>query len=123
MFKNPFSFKGRIRRLEYGLSYLAYIFFMILIVLVDEAILGENSIDGLLVILYIPIFWFLLAQGTKRCHDRDNSGWYQLIPFYQLWMLFAPGDVGENTFGPDPKLEHHHTSSDVIDDELMRYND
>ena len=48
-------------------------------------------------------FWFMTAQGAKRCHDRNNSGWYQFIPLYGLWMLFADGDVGENDYGPDPK--------------------
>jgi uncharacterized membrane protein YhaH (DUF805 family) len=51
----------------------------------------------------IPMTWFLLAQGSKRCHDRNNSGWYQIIPFYTLWMLFAAGDVKENSYGESPK--------------------
>jgi uncharacterized membrane protein YhaH (DUF805 family) len=41
----------------------------------------------------------MLAQGAKRCHDRGNSGWYQLIPFYSLWMLFAEGDQQANSYG------------------------
>ncbi|GGG60153.1 hypothetical protein GCM10011378_40150 [Hymenobacter glacieicola] len=53
--------------------------------------------------VFIPCAWFLLAQGTKRCHDRNNSGWYQMIPFYAFWMLFAAGDSGLNAYGEDPK--------------------
>ena len=54
-------------------------------------------------ILLIPVYWFLLAQGAKRCHDRGNSGWYQIIPFYNLWMLFADSEKGVNDYGLNPK--------------------
>ncbi|MDR0798218.1 MAG: DUF805 domain-containing protein, partial [Dysgonamonadaceae bacterium] len=47
--------------------------------------------------------WFLWAQGAKRCHDRDRTGWYQMIPFYFLWLIFADGEYGENDYGPNPK--------------------
>lgn len=49
------------------------------------------------------VVWFLLAQGAKRCHDRGNSGWWQLIPFYYLWMFFADGEIGDNEYGTNPK--------------------
>jgi uncharacterized membrane protein YhaH (DUF805 family) len=100
MFKKPFSFEGRIRRTEYGLSYLIYIAGIIIISLAGE-------ISTLLVLpvglLIIPMVWFLWAQGAKRCHDRNNTGWFQIIPFYALWMLFADGDFGANQYGPNPK--------------------
>ncbi|WP_316812156.1 DUF805 domain-containing protein [Pedobacter heparinus] len=105
MFKNPFSFNGRIRRLEYGLSNLIYIFSIFLVVLVFEARNSLESSTGsfIIVLWYIPCIWFMLAQGTKRCQDRGNSGWWQLIPFYGFWMMFAPGDIGDNEYGPNPK--------------------
>lgn len=100
MFKNPFSFNGRIRRLEFGISYLIYMATI-------YGVLGISYVSEqfglILMMLYIPAVWFLLAQGAKRCHDRDNSGWYQIIPFYMLWMLFAEGFSGKNQYGPNPK--------------------
>lgn len=102
MFRNPFSFKGRIRRLEYGLSYLlVYILFLPMNLIPEEDISFGMAIFYLIV--FIPTCWFLLAQGAKRCHDRNNSGWYQLIPFYYLWMLFGDGDGRVNDYGSDPK--------------------
>ncbi len=47
--------------------------------------------------------WFFFAQGAKRCHDRNNSGWYQINPVYFLWMLLGDGDEYENDYGKDPK--------------------
>lgn len=102
MFKAPFSFQGRIRRLEYGLSYIIYLIWYIILKSMDLT----YDVSGFTIfwcILAIPIIWFLFAQGSKRCHDRNNSGWYQLIPFYGLWMIFASGDEDENYYGMSPK--------------------
>lgn len=101
MFKAPFSFEGRIRRTEFGLSYLIYFAAIIIIGLISEA--GNDGIATIFTIAFIPLLWFLWAQGAKRCHDRGNSGWYQIIPFYVFWMLFAESELGQNEFGPNPK--------------------
>lgn len=99
MFKNPFSFTGRIRRTEYGLSIIIY--------LIGAGVISVGAETGgaamALLLLLIPLLWFLYAQGAKRCHDRGNTGWFQLIPFYGLWMLFAEGDDEDNRFGRNPK--------------------
>ena len=55
------------------------------------------------VIISIILFWFLLAQGAKRCHDRGNSGWFQIIPYYLFWMLFAKGEAANNKYSNSPK--------------------
>ena len=99
MFKNPFSFNGRIRRLEYGLS---YILCSVLQVGVEEITNLDEAYD-IFGLLLIPVFWFIFAQGAKRCHDRGNSGWYQIIPFYIFWMIFAESEDGENEYGLNPK--------------------
>jgi uncharacterized membrane protein YhaH (DUF805 family) len=113
MFKNPFSFYGRIRRTEYGISYIIYMVF---------ALLMNVFLEGapLLVILYIPILWFLLAQGAKRCHDRGNSGWFQIIPFYVFWLIFADGEPGTNGYGSNPKgMQEDAMQSDIIDSNVQ----
>ena len=99
MFKTPFSFEGRIRRTEFGLSYIIYIVAAGIISVLME-ISETTSFLGL---GFIPVIWFLIAQSAKRCHDRGNSAWYQLIPFYVFWMLFVDSDVGQNEYGPNPK--------------------
>ncbi|MFZ4592365.1 MAG: DUF805 domain-containing protein, partial [Ignavibacteria bacterium] len=99
IFENPFSFKGRIRRTEYGLSFIIYSIFAIILNLLIQS--GGGYLFFLLV--YIPLFWFIWAQGTKRCHDRGCSGAYQFIPFYIFWLLFADSDTGTNEYGSNPK--------------------
>ena len=99
MFKKPFSFEGRIRRLEYGLSLVIYGVAAVIISGMTEAD-ERNSIFALVL---LPFIWFMIAQGAKRCHDRGHSGWYQIIPLYFLWLLFAEGEWIENEYGPNPK--------------------
>ena len=96
MFSSPFSFNGRIRRSEYGISSIIYCVAIIP--------LNDLAIDvPILSLLYIPLIWFYIAQGTKRCHDRGNPGWWQIIPFYGFWMIFADGDRQNNEYGRSPK--------------------
>ena len=104
MLKAPFSFSGQIRRSEFWISYLLQ--FPLLFV---WAIIS-NMNEGLGLLALVPFFWFGLAQGTKRCHDRGNPGIFMIIPFYGLWMLFADSEPGTNEYGPNPKEK---TSRDV----------
>lgn len=105
MFKNVFSFKGRIRRTEYGLTYLGYWLFCLPMNLVSEENLSADfAIVWLL--LYIPILWIILAQGAKRCHDRGNNFLFQFIPFYIFWLIFADGDETVNRYGTSPKKSY-----------------
>ena len=103
MFKRIFSFKGRIRRTEYGLSYIAFIIWYCIFIGITEM----NDINPLLalfiILTIVPAYWFLWAQGAKRCHDRGNSGWYQIIPFYFFVMLFGGSEEGVNDYGTNPK--------------------
>lgn len=106
MFQSPFSFKGRIRRKEYWISMLIIMFgisFLLFSTSMTEQ--SEKNLPLLLLalLLTVPVIWFIIAQNTKRCHDRGNSGWWQLIPFYVLWLLFANSEDGGNRYGECPK--------------------
>jgi uncharacterized membrane protein YhaH (DUF805 family) len=106
MFKTPFSFEGRIRRTEYGLSMLFGTFAL----LVVAAIAGAVHILPLYYLFLIPYFWFNCAQGAKRCHDLGNSGWWQLIPLYGFWLLFQDGQTRTNEYGENPKGINNNNS-------------
>jgi uncharacterized membrane protein YhaH (DUF805 family) len=47
----------------------------------------------------IPSF----AVGVRRMHDIGKSGWYIIIPIYNLILACTEGDQGTNEYGPDPK--------------------
>ncbi len=103
MFKRIFSFKGRIRRTEYGLSYIVFLIWYFIFIGITE-MNDVNPVLALFIILTIvPAYWILWAQGAKRCHDRGNSGWYQIIPFYFFVMLFGGSEEGINDYGTNPK--------------------
>ena len=36
-------------------------------------------------------------------HDNNKSGWYCLIPLYNLILALSEGTRGPNEYGPDPK--------------------
>ena len=104
MFKNPFSFEGRIRRIEYALSILScIILFYVITIMVNRYTENQETIIIVLGLSYIPLLWFVFAQGAKRCHDKGKNGWYQFIPFYIFWLLFADGDPGRNQYADNPK--------------------
>lgn len=112
---NIFSFAtGRIRRTEYGLSWILVEVFHIVLFIplvfiaeIFEEEFGETFIGFfgiILLILVVLRFAFLLIQSVKRCHDFNESGWLCIIPIYNpFWLLFAEGTRGKNRFGEDPK--------------------
>ena len=92
----------------------------------EETYYDADADAALLGLLFIPLAWFLFAQGAKRCHDRNGSGWWQIVPFYGLWMIFADGTEGPNEYGPNPKNPNqaampNTSSGESIIEQLEKY--
>ena len=100
MFNNPFSFKGRIRRLEYVISIALYLFLFFSISTLTQGIAYGKEIFWS---VFLVLSWFLIAQGAKRCHDVGTNGFYQFIPFYFLWLIVEDGIPKKNRYGLNPK--------------------
>ena len=105
-----FSFEGRIARQTYWLKYFLPWLGLNIVAAVIDATTGVPAVG--LVVGLVGI-WVGLAAGAKRCHDRDRSGWFQLIALIPIigwiWLLvelgFLKGSEGENRFGSDPVVE------------------
>ncbi|WP_267401797.1 MULTISPECIES: DUF805 domain-containing protein [unclassified Chryseobacterium] len=102
MKSNLFSFHGRIKRSEYIVSIMLNLCFGIPLQIV-YGMTDNLAVHIILFLLRLILLLFMLAQGAKRCHDLGNSGWFQLIPFYPIWMMIADSDYGSNEYGPNPK--------------------
>lgn len=99
MFSKAFSFNGRIKRSEFAWSYVITGLSGGLISLIVEEPEYPTALDIVTeYVLLIPVYWFYFAQRIKRCHDLGRNGWWQLIPFYTLWLLFQVSD-GDNRYG------------------------
>lgn len=120
MFKAPFSFKGRIRRIEYFFSALlgSIVTGIAFWTGIGTVIFGAASDSGgsigigvlISIVAVIAGVWFMFAQYAKRLHDTDKTALFlflMLVPLVNfllaLYMLFADGTVGPNRYGNDPK--------------------
>jgi uncharacterized membrane protein YhaH (DUF805 family) len=88
-----FSFNGRTGRLDYFFSLVVATLALMFI-----GILAAFYLNWL-VLLCIPVLYFLVAKGAKRCHDLDRSMLWQFIPLYVFWLLLAPGNIEPNKYG------------------------
>lgn len=99
--KNYVNFEGRARRSEYWYFTLFYYLIYIGLAVIDFSMDSEGGI--LTTILAFGLFLPSIAVGVRRVHDLGKSGWYILIPIYNLVLFCTNGDEGTNEYGPDPK--------------------
>ncbi len=119
------DFNGRATRSEFWWFYLftmivlfvtyliPFVFLMIASAFSDNAVgtifailamIGWLLVFVVAVGLYIP----LLAVGSRRLHDRGQSGWLQLLllvpcaNFVLLVFWALEGTAGDNAYGPKP---------------------
>ncbi len=104
--QNYVNFNGRARRAEYWYFVLTNL--IISIGLSFAELYFETEFLGNLYSLAVLLP--SLAVGVRRMHDTGRSGWYIIIPIYNLILAATEGDHGENEYGPDPKGDN----SDLI---------
>ena len=113
-------FEGRSRRAEYWYFILFSSLIGIALGLIEGMVggvdgIGEdalpNPMESILSTIYsLAILIPSVAVTTRRLHDVDKSGWWQLLHcilfigsiVILIWML-KPGTTGSNRFGDDPK--------------------
>lgn len=109
------TFEGRARRAEYWYFYL----FVFLISMVASFVAGMINLPALSLIVSLGLIIPNIAAGVRRMHDVGKSGWFLLIPIYNLILAITPGEVGPNKYGPDPKNASAIADSEVLDDQLL----
>ena len=104
--QNYVTFTGRARRKEYWMFVLFNVIIAIILGIIDRVIGSYNyeTRQGLFSNLYsLAILLPSIAVGIRRMHDVGKSGWFMLIPIYDLILACTEGDKGDNKYGADPK--------------------
>ena len=72
-------------------------------------------------LLPLLLILFIYIQGAKRMHDLNKSGWFFLIPIYNIFLAFSPGNNANNDYGIDPAPIKNIQFFDELD--LSKKND
>ena len=92
-------FDGRARRREYWMFTLFNVIISVILSIVGTQIdfIFLGNIYSLAVLL--PS----IGVAIRRMHDVGKSGWFCLIPFYNIYLACIDSDNGQNEYGPNPK--------------------
>ena len=97
--KKHADFNGRSRRSEYW-----YFFLVNVIISLILNLIGRGTGLGILSLVYSLIVLVPgIAVAVRRMHDVNKSGWFILIPIYNLILACTEGTKGDNQYGADPK--------------------
>ncbi len=112
----PFSFKGRIGRLQLILSYVVgFVAWFASFLLFDiEHSDGNGGVILLFLACTVAFFWFLYAQCAKRCHDLGKSGAWMFVPFWNVLLFFAEGEEQDNQYGQGTTTGSDHSGNNIL---------
>ena len=126
MWKDIFRFRGRWNRLNrmrfflYNLVPFGIIAFILISFSLVNTLFSSDSTLQIKTILNFSLYflgilttlllmWISISLGVKRLHDLGHSGWWVVfvyVPYinilYTIYVLFWPGQKGQNAYGPDP---------------------
>ncbi len=102
--ENYTTFTGRANRNEYWYFVLFSGLISIGISIVASILSSITGADlSFISNLYsLAILLPSIAVAIRRMHDVNKSGWFILIPFYNLFLAITKGDEGTNKYGPNP---------------------
>ncbi|MBK8622897.1 MAG: DUF805 domain-containing protein [Saprospiraceae bacterium] len=111
------DFEGRARRKEYWM-FILFTFIGGFVFGTIDGIISPNGVGMLAMIFQLAVLIPTIAVAVRRMHDVGKSGWYILIPLYNLILVLTEGDKGSNEYGPDPKGNDDSIDS-IAKDELV----
>jgi len=108
------QFEGRSRRKEYW-------YFVLVNMIIQYGLIG---LSGVLNLPFLAILSSVYALGVfipsisaiiRRMHDVGKSGWFCLIPIYNLVLACTDSQAGTNQYGPNPKSNELDVADHLID--------
>ncbi len=105
-FKKYFVFSGRASRAEFW-YFTAFIYGLAFLIGVVSGLMDvdDATLDSIIGIYQLALLAPSLAVGTRRLHDINRSGWWQLISLTGIGILLLiywwikKGDEGPNEYG------------------------
>jgi len=98
--QNYAGFSGRSNKCEYW-------YFLLFNIIISFAVSFIGSLVGmgdLLDNIYsLAVFIPSIAVSIRRMHDVNKSGWYLLIPIYNIILACTVGTKGVNQYGEELK--------------------
>lgn len=93
-----FDAKGRASRPEYWWFYL----FSLIAYWISAigSMMTTGIVSTVLAWAWLVLWPAEISAGIRRTHDVGKSGWFCLIPIYNIVLLVTAGDEGSNTYGP-----------------------
>jgi len=105
-YQNYATFTGRSRRSAYWYAYLYSGGITFLISLFTTQVDLDTGMPVYSPMYYIWAFANLLpglGVAIRRMHDVGKSGWFLLIPIYNIVLLATDSQPDDNNFGPAVK--------------------
>lgn len=93
------TFSGRATRSEFW-YFVLFNMIIAIGIAVAEYVLGTTFLSN---IYSLAVLLPSLAVAVRRLHDVNKSGWFYLVPFYNIYLWCLDGTRGENAYGEDPK--------------------
>ncbi len=119
---NAFNFNGRSRRSEFWAFVLVSSLFSAAAGFWDQRVFGTEVLETM---LQVAFFLPSIAISTRRLHDVNRSGWWQLIAFtgigalVLLYWYIKDSDIAPNDYGDGPKYGNDISSEKYSNDQIV----
>ncbi len=89
------EFTGRARRSEFWFFFLFNFLLSSAASVIDVALPGDMLQNLVNIALFLPS----IGVGVRRMHDIGKSGWFILIPIYNIVLFATDSDPAPNQYG------------------------
>jgi uncharacterized membrane protein YhaH (DUF805 family) len=121
-FSKYFEFKGRASRSEFWYFFLLYI----IISIVAEFTINSSKSELIIILVAIASYGTIIpmiSAGCRRMHDIDMSGWFQCIPFYNLYLWAQDNSSTQQSYTPSLGVKNNDIIMFDHSYELKDYKD